>query len=177
MTENVCDKIPQEKLVAFADGQLSPNESAEVSEHITQCETCAAMVDALQRSIELVTASWAAEQANWPKWRSPDKPGLKRWPMRRMATVAASILLVLGLGLIWRMLSEPAKPIPTDRTVAHLRQTVMRAGHAAQMLAAADLLAKQPESRNYALERYKEIAADYCDTKYGAEAKLRLESP
>jgi anti-sigma factor RsiW len=176
MTENVCDKIPQEKLVAFADGQLSSNESAEVSEHITQCETCAAMVDALQRSIELVTASWAAEQAKWPKWQLPDKPGPKRWPMRRMTAVAAGILLVLGLGLIWRMLAEPVKPIPRDTTVAHLRQTVIRAGQAAQMLAVADLLARQPQGREYARNRYLEITKDYAGTECARQAKLRLKS-
>jgi anti-sigma factor RsiW len=176
MTENMCDKIPEEKLVAFADGQLQPSESAEVSEHISQCESCAAMVDALQRSIELVTSSWAAEQAKWPKWRLPDKSGPKRWPMRRMTAVAAGILLLLGVGLIWRMLSEPAKPTPTDRTVAHLRQTVIRAGHAAQMLAVADLLTRQPGGREHARDRYMEITKRYAGTECARQAKLRLNS-
>jgi anti-sigma factor RsiW len=175
MTEDMCEKIPQEKLVAFADGQLPPNEGAEVSEHVNQCESCGAMVDALQRSIELVTSSWTAEQANWPKWQLPDKPSSNRWPLTRMAAVAAGILLVLGLGLIWRMLSGPSKPAPTEKTIAELRQTVIRAGHAAQMLAVADLLAKQPGGREYARNRYMEITRDYAGTECAKQAKLRLK--
>jgi hypothetical protein len=85
-------------------------------------------------------------------------------------------LLVLGLGLIWRMLSAPSRPAPTQRTIAELRQTVVRAGHAAQMLAVADLLAKQPQARQYARDRYMEIAREYAGTECARQARLRLRS-
>lgn len=175
MTEKVCDKISQEKLVAFSDGELGPSEAAEVSEHVNECESCAAMVQALQRSIELVTTSWAAEQAKWPKWRLRAKPRPKGWPMTRVTVVAAGILLALGLGLIWRLLSS-SRPVPVQKTVAQVRQTVVRAGQAAQMLAVADLLAEQPQGREYARERYIEITRDYAGTECAKQASLRLKS-
>ena len=172
----MCDKIPQETLVAFTDGQLSPGEAAEVSEHIDRCESCRQMVEALQRSIELVKVSWAAEQSKWPKWRKADQSTLRRRPSVRVLAVAASILLLLGLGLIWRMVSEPGKAALNGKTIARLEQTVIRAGTAAQMLAVADLLSKQTGGRDYARERYKEIISDYSDTAQAVQAKLRLKT-
>lgn len=171
----MCDKIPEEKLVAFADGELSQGEAEEVSEHVNQCESCRAMVGALQQSLEMVKVSWAAEQSKWPKWRQADGPKLNRWPVARVLAVAASIVLVLGVGLVWRMVSEPGKAALNGKTVAQLEQAVMRAGRAAQMLAVADLLAEQPEGRGYARERYKEIVTGYSDTEYAVQAKLRLK--
>lgn len=172
----MCDKIPEETLVAFADGQLSPREAAEVSEHITQCDSCRQMVGALQRSLELAKVSWAAEQSRWPKWRKADEPKLSRWPVTRVLAVAASILLLLGVGLIWRMVSEPGKAALNGKTIARLEQVVERAGAAAQMLAVADLLSKQAGGHDYARERYKEIISDYSDTAQAVQAKLRLKT-
>ena len=176
MTEKMCDKISQEKLVAFADGDLSASESQEVSKHIDHCESCRAMVEALQQSIELAKVSWAAEYAKWPKWRLRDKPRLSRWPVVRVVAVAASILLLLGVGLIWRLVPEPGKPARNGEVIARLEQTVIRVGAAAQMLAVADMLANQPGGRDYARERYKEIVTGYSDTEYAAQAKLRLKT-
>jgi len=175
VTEKMCDKIPEEKLVAFADGDLSASESQEVSKHIDHCESCRAMVEALQQSIELAKVSWAAEQAKWPKWRKADGPKLNRWPVARVLAVAASILLLLGVGLVWRLLSEPGKSALNGKAIARLERTVIRVGAAAQMLAVADMLANQPGGRDYARERYKEIVTGYSDTEYAAQAKLRLK--
>jgi predicted lipid-binding transport protein (Tim44 family) len=93
-----------------------------------------------------------------------------------VASVAASILLVLGLGMIWRMLSEPGKPEPTENAIVLAQQKVMRAGTAAQMLAVGDLLAEQPGGLSYARERYKEIIMSYSDTEYAKQAELRLKT-
>lgn len=155
--KRMCEKISEETLVLFADGELPPAEAAQVSEHVSRCESCAAMVEALKRSMELATASWAAEQARWPKWRVPERRVGRRWPAVQVAAVAASILLVLGLGMIWRMLSEPGKPVRTENAIAQAKRKVIRAGTAAQMLAVGDLLAGQPGGLAYARERYKEI--------------------
>jgi anti-sigma factor RsiW len=172
----MCDKISQETLVAFADGELSPAETAEVSEHIDRCESCREMVQALQRSMELVTASWNEQQAKWPKWQARRAPRLHRWPAKRVLAVAAGIVLLIGVGLIWRTVSEPTKPMPAEEAIARLEQTVTRVGAAVQMLAVADLLAEQPGGKDYARERYKEIVTGYSDTEYAVQAKLRLKS-
>ena len=93
-----------------------------------------------------------------------------------MVAVAAGILLLLSLGLIWRMLFKPSKPMPTDKTIAQVRRTVVRAGIAARMLAVADLLARQPGGREHARDRYMEITRDYAGTECARQAKLRLKS-
>jgi anti-sigma factor RsiW len=164
-----CDKNSQEQLVAFADGELSPGEAAEVSEHLNKCEDCRAMVEALRKSLEIVRDSWAQEHENWA---NDFVPRLGRRRALRFTAVAASILLVVGLGLIWRMASESEVP----RTQAQLEQLVMREGIAAQMLAVGDLLAKQPGGRDYARERYKEIIKSFSHTVYAEQAKLRIKS-
>ena len=164
-----CDKISEEQLVAFADGELSPVEAAEVSEHVKRCDDCRAMVEGLEKSLEIVRESWADEYSKWPK---DFVPRLERRRVLRFGAVAASILLVVGLGLIWRMTSEPEKP----QTQAQIEQIVMREGIAAQMLAVGDLLAEQPGGREYARERYKEIIKSFSHTVYAEQAKLRIKS-
>ena len=164
-----CDKISEEQLVAFVDEELSPDEAKRVSEHVSRCEDCRAMAEAMEKSLEIVRDSWAQEYANWPK---DFEPRLQRRRALRFGAVAASILLVVGLGLIWRMVSEPEKP----QTQAQIEQMVMREGIAAQMLAVGDLLAKQPEGREYARERYKEIIKSFSHTVYAKQAKLRIKS-
>ncbi|MHC4213301.1 MAG: anti-sigma factor family protein [Planctomycetota bacterium] len=164
-----CDKISEERLVAFADGELSPGEAAEVSEHVNECEECRAMAEAMEKSLEIVRGSWAHEHEKWPK---DFVPRLNQQRVLRFGAVAASILLVVGLVLIWRMVSEPERP----QTQAQLEQLVMREGLAAQMLAVGDLLAKQPEGREYARERYKEIIQSFSHTAYAEKAKLRIKS-
>ena len=165
-----CDKISQEQFVAFADGELSPVEAKEVSEHVSQCEDCRAMVEALEKSLEIVRDSWADEYAKWPKHFEPRLKPQHR--AMRVAAAAASILLVVGLGLIWRMTSEPERP----QTQAQIEQLVMQEGIAAQMLAVGDLLARHPEGREYARERYKEIIKSFSHTVYAEQAKLRIKS-
>lgn len=169
MIDKKCDKISQEQLVAFADGELSASEAAGVSEHVNQCEECRVMVAALQKSLEIVRDSWAQEHAKWPK---DFEPRLQRRRVLRFGAIAASILLLVGLGLIWRMASEPGKP----QTQAQIEQIVMQEGIAAQMLAVGDLLAKQPGGREYARERYKEIIKSFSHTVYAEQAKLRIKS-
>jgi hypothetical protein len=90
--------------------------------------------------------------------------------------VAASVLLLFGLGLMWRMASNPSEPVRPQETVGQFEQTVMRAGTAARVLAIADLLANQPEGREYARNRYMEIVEEFAGTDCAEQAKLRLKS-
>jgi len=167
--EKTCDKVSQEKLVAFADGELSASEAVEVSEHVSQCESCRAMVQALEQSLEIVKASWDQQHAGWPKWRVRSR----RWLTVR---VAAGILLLVGLGLVWQAVSERSEPVSTMERVAQLKHAVLREGAAAQMLAVADLLAGQPGGREYARQRYSEIVRMYRNTEYAEQARLRMKS-
>jgi len=172
----ICDKISQERLVAFADGELSAGETAEVSEHVRQCESCRVMVEALQQSLEIVKASWTQKHAEWPQWKGPAERRYHRWPTVRAAAVAAGILLLVGLGLIWQAVSERSEPASKADRVAQLKHTILREGAAAQMLAVGDLLASPPGGTDYARQRYSEITKMYQNTKYAEQAKLRLKS-
>jgi anti-sigma factor RsiW len=171
----MCDNISEETLVAFADGELSPAEAAQVSQHIDRCESCREMVEALQRSMELVTASWQDEHTKWPKWQATRAPKLHRWPVKQVLAVAAGILLLAGVGLIWWTVSELSEHPVNGTAIARLERSIIRTGTAAQMLAVADLLAEQPGGKDYARERYREIVTGYSDTEYAVQAKLRLK--
>ena len=53
-----------DRLVDYADGELSPGESAEVAEHLAACERCRAAVRALRRSLHLARAIWRDAEAD-----------------------------------------------------------------------------------------------------------------
>jgi len=87
--------------------------------------------------------------------------------------VAASIVVVVGLGLTWRIsLNPPSSEINDPKLVC----TIIRTGKAAQLLALADFWANQPEGKNHAQQIYIEVANSFSDLNAGKQAQLRLKS-
>ncbi|KPJ72211.1 MAG: hypothetical protein AMS14_08240 [Planctomycetes bacterium DG_20] len=108
--------------------------------------------------------------------RSPDKArGLKR----HLALLAAAAVFVgIAVGVLWRVvLRQPSPPPPPDEpevAFAQIKREVEEAGFAAQLLAAADLFARLPEGREYAVDRYRHIVATYPGTTAARTARQRL---
>ncbi len=95
---------------------------------------------------------------------------------RTWLAVAASILLVAGIGVIWQMLLAPNGSEMSKTKLAQIEQAVIRAGGAAQLLAVADFFANQPEGKNHAREIYQEVAHSFPDLNAGIQAQLRLKT-
>lgn len=98
-------------------------------------------------------------------------------PKRRMRIwlPAASIFLLIGLGLTYQTLTHSNIPDAEPMTRAQLEKAVQRAGYAAKLLASADIIAAQPGGRSYAQGVYREITEQYPDLPTAAQARLRLK--
>jgi len=180
--EHICQDISYETLVAYADGQLPPAEAEQITKHIARCESCKTMMSALQRSLQVTQAIWQSDEAQWPKKHSFKKPILSKRLVRRLATVAASILLVIGVGVMRRVLYRPSeqirpiRPEPMAAQIDDIEIEVQRAGVAAQMLAVADMLAAQPGGQEYAEKRYIYVINSFPGRDESKQAKLRLQN-
>ena len=182
MKEHICQDISYETLVAYADGELSPTEAEQITKHIAHCENCQTMLNALHRSLKVTQLIWQSDKSQLSKKHSFKKPILRRWLIRRIAAVAASILLVIGVGVMRRVLYRPSEkisPIRPQRTAGGIDEIeieVQRAGIAAQMLAAADMLAAQPGGQEYAEKRYTYVINSFPQRDESKQAKLRLHN-
>jgi predicted anti-sigma-YlaC factor YlaD len=169
--EKTCEEI-REKLVDYADGQLSQSESNKIAEHLGKCKNCRRMLDALQRSLELVEVIWedglgAAKEIRIP---IPVKARKIRWP--RYAAAAAGILLVVTTSILWRALVRPAKK---ELTFAEIERKITESASAARLLAAAELLAEYPDAETIVKEQCRYIVDTYPETAAAAEAKSKIK--
>jgi len=194
MSANRCEDIA-DRLVDYADGELPAAESSTVADHLAQCTHCRARLKALRDSLELARVVWADNEtgAAGPTLagRAAGRRRAVAWlTWRRTAVAAAAALLIAG-GLLWDSADRPAQmspgivqaPLPsappatavTDGlTPSEIEQQVIRAGLAAQLLAAADILGGQVACRGIACERYRYIVAAYPRTDAAVESASRL---
>jgi len=176
--QHSCQIVSKEELATYADGDLSPNEAEQIAAHIATCPDCRAFVEALERSLHVTQSIWQAAQAQWPVTHTFDKVRTQRWPYRKAIAVAASILLILAIGTVWRLLSEtPDEPheFGDEAKIAELKLKITESSHAAQLLAAAELLNKYSEAENQVKERYRQIIKEYPETAAAKEAKLKIQ--
>jgi hypothetical protein len=94
------------------------------------------------------------------------------WSLR----IAAAILVVAGLGVVLRLQNRRGPMALEESPLDRIQSTVARAGEAAQLLAAADVLAQQPGGKTMARETYAHIASLYSGSPPALEAKSRLSS-
>lgn len=169
--EKSCKDI-EDMLVDYADGQLSPEDSSKVAEHLAKCDSCRKIHKALQRSLELAGVIWADGLVEIREIRIPiSRKAMKiRWP--RYAAVAASILLVVITSAVWRALVRPAEK---ELTYADIERKIIESGNAARLLAAAELLSKYPEAETIVKQQYRYIVERYPETLAADKAKSQIE--
>jgi len=176
--EDTCQIVSEEELVAYADGDLSPSEDGRIAKHIANCPNCRSMAEALQRSLQVTQVIWQIGEAQWPKTRPLERFQSSKWSLRKIAAIAASILLVLGVGAVWRMLSRPTERTGINREQAlavEIKRKISESGDAARLLAAAELLSKYPEAENSVKERYRHIVEMYPETPAAAKARQKIQ--
>jgi len=169
--ERSCEEI-REMLVDYADGQLSPNKSNEVAEHLAKCQHCQKMLEALQKSLELAEVVWedGLEETKEIRISILGKTRKIRWS--RYAAVAAGILLVVTTSVVWRVLVRPAKK---EISFAEIERRITESGSAARLLAATELLTEYPDAKAIVKEQYRYIVEIYPETAAAAKAKSKIK--
>ena len=168
--EKSCKNF-EDMLVDYADGRLSPGDSGEVAEHLACCECCRALLDGLHKSLDLAGVIWTDSLADSEEIRvtGPDKSRRFRWP--RYAAIAASILLVTTVSVLWLALPRPEV---TELTVAEIEREIIESGSAARLLAATELLSKHPEAQAIVKQQYRNIVGTYPETAAAVKAKSKI---
>lgn len=164
MNRNPCPEM-EERLVDFADGALSGTEAAEVHEHIGQCASCRATVEALTQSLEAARAIWQDSLCD-----CHENPRPHRW---RYVAAAACVALAVGAALYWSTRHQPVTSVPT---MAEIENQIAASASAARMLAAVERLGTQPALREIAESQYRYIIDKYPDTPAAEPARLKLEA-
>ena len=165
-----CKDIEQ-ILVDYADGQLSQSDSSKVAEHLSQCEECRKVLDALQKSLDLADIIWADGLPEIEDIRIPVAKTRKvRWS--RNAAIAASILLVATASVVWHACTRPKV---SELTFAEIERKITESGSAARLLAAAEILSENPKAETIVKEQYQYIVETYPETAAAAKAKLRIK--
>ena len=168
--EKPCKDIEQ-MLVDYADGQLPPSDSSNVAEHIAQCKNCRKVLDALNKSLELVVAIWTDSLVETENIHIPAAKTRKiRW--LRYVAIAASIILVATASVVWHTLTKPKM---RELTFAEIEREIIDEGKAARLLMATDLLSSKPHASGLIKNKYEYIVVHYPNTKAAATAKTRIQ--
>ena len=166
-----CEKI-EEMLVDYADGQLSPDESNNVVEHLEKCEPCRKILEALQKSLTLAGAIWDDGLAETKDIRILIPGKLRNIPWTRYAAAAAGIILLLTTSVVWQTLM---KPVEKEIKFAEIERRITEAGTAARLLAATELLVEYPDAQTIVKKQYRYIVETYPKTSAADKAKLKIQ--
>ena len=169
--EKSCKEI-EEMLVDFTDGQLSPDESNEVTEHVVQCENCRKVLEALQKSLELAGVIWTDSLTEIENIRIPTSRKVGKFRWLRYAAIAASILLVVTASVVWRDLVKPNKP---EVTLAEIERRITESSSAARLLAATELLTDYPDAQTIVDQQYRYIVETYPETAAANKEKKKIK--
>lgn len=99
MNEYSCERFA-DRLVDYADGELPAAESAAVAEHVARCPRCRETLEALRRSLALAGTIWRAGEEDVAAVRIPVPARPSRIWLLRPVVIAASIVLLVGVG-VW----------------------------------------------------------------------------
>lgn len=169
--EKSC-KMIEEMLVDYTDGQLSPDESNQVAEHLEKCEHCRKILEALQKSLTLAEAVWEDGLTETEDIRILIPGKIRNTPWTRYAAAAAGIILLLTTSVVWQTLT---KPVEKEINFADIERSITEAGTAARLLAATELLAEYPDAQTIVKEQYHYIIETYPETSAADKAKLKIQ--
>jgi anti-sigma factor RsiW len=159
MTE-LCQQT-SESLVDYVDGALPPDQARQVADHLGACPECRGLARALERSLAATRIVWQ-ETLDEASAVSPAARVMPR-PWARCAAIAAALVITAGGAVFW--LAQP-RHAERDATLAQVQERIADCGRAAQLLAAADILARcegtedlVKEQRLYILRQYPQTPA------------------
>ena len=172
-----CQKIPVEKLIAYSDGELPHEEAEQIMQHISECEKCRTMLKALQDSLKTIQDIWESDKEKWGDLHSFKKPQLHRWPFKSIVAIAAGLILICSISLMWLEFKPNQSKRTTTKslTIEEIMIESDRAAIAAQLLAVGDMYAAQPGGEKYAVRRYEDLIEAFPSSPQSKQAKLHLQ--
>mgnify|MGYP001156595909 CR=1 FL=1 len=153
-----CEEFA-DRIVDYVDGELPQDEARVVADHLTACESCRRAVESLNRSLGLAKVLWSDNLGDRQvvPWR--ESRHIWRYAVAAAILIAASILVATISN------HRPQKPLIAFEDV---EQQIVRAGAAAELLAATQILARCEGTESIVEEQRRYILSNYADTPAAA---------
>ena len=171
--KKTCNDI-QEMLVDYADGLLPPAESKEVAGHLTECDDCKKLLSALQKSLELAEIIWEDGLNEAQAIKTPGLPKTVKIHWLRSAAVAAGILIITAVSVLWCSVNKPNVKQPV-LSFEEIEKNINDSGNAARLLAATELLANSPQDKEFVEQQYRSIVERYPQTPTAERIKSKIQ--
>ncbi len=158
MMKMTCKKYTG-RIVDYVDGELPEDETQRMAQHLTGCERCRRTAQALERSLGLARVIWSA---NLGDSESPAQSEPARRSRRiRFYAIAAGTLVAASV-LMVTMPKRPQEHVPVP--FEEVEQQIARAGAAAELLAATQILARCEGTEAVVERQYQFILQEYAGT-------------
>jgi anti-sigma factor RsiW len=148
-----------DRIVDYVDGELPEGEAQAVARHLATCEPCRRTAQALNRSLGLAKALWFGNLDD-SKSTAPLVPAREPHPIRFYA-VAAGVLVAASI-LMVTMTDRRLRQSSVD--LDEVERQVIRAGMAAELLAATRIVARCEGTESIVERQYRYILREYADT-------------
>jgi predicted anti-sigma-YlaC factor YlaD len=168
-----CEDI-EKILVDYSDDLLSNEEKSQVEQHLDNCEKCQKLLKALEHSLELSNVIWEDNLSDIEKDEIASSPNVRKIPLLRYVSIAASILVIVTTGILLSSLQKP-KENPEELTFEQIEKKINDSGSAAYLLAATELLEEYPDYKEIAESQYHYIAKTFQGTPAAEKIKSKIQ--
>jgi predicted anti-sigma-YlaC factor YlaD len=191
MNNESCDPIKR-MLVSFADEELSPADARRVEEHLAECPQCRGELRLLVDSLQLAQSVWE-ELATAHGEKTPaaarriGRPTNVRWSAATALASSCVVLAALFLAIFygpWRRNpsgSSPQDQVAIDSNVQqpaasladddfNVELYISRTSQAAKLAATIELLAAEPEMKEYRDQTERYLAQNFGDALVGTRS-------
>ncbi len=153
-----CEEFA-DAIVEYVDGELPEGEARLVAEHLAGCERCQQTAQALKHSLGLARVVWSDNLGECESAVSAAPAGRSR--PRQFYAVAASILITASVLVLMVIGRHPQKPAVHFKEV---ERQITRAGSAAELLAATQIIARCEGTEAIVERQYQFIMKEYAGT-------------
>lgn len=153
-----CDTFV-DQLVDYVDDELPQDEAKAVAEHLAVCESCRDTVAALERSLGLARIIWTDNLSASGSTARPAPP--RRFHRIRSFAVAAGILIAAAVLTVTVSNRRPEQPASGFEEV---ERQIARAGAAAELLAATQILTRCEGTEDIVKRQHQLILTEYAGT-------------
>jgi predicted anti-sigma-YlaC factor YlaD len=191
MNNESCDPIKR-MLVSFADEELAPADARRVEAHLAECPRCRAELRLLVDSLQLARSVWE-ELAAAPGEKTPaatrriGRPTNVRWSAAVAFAGACAVVAALFLAILFgpwhqnQSLPPPQDQVAIDANVQqpavsladedfNVELYISRTSRAAKLAATIELLAAEPEMKEYKDQTERYLAQNFGDALVGVQS-------